>query len=114
MNNPHFCQVDPFLRLVEDCKLQAIDIAAEHLTRIYGSKEDDTAALESLSAITVKEDLSKQSMVSEIVNSLEDLPDVNASLIFINLFSINYKFSPYISVMSSSVLLSTVSFLSLF
>ncbi|XP_020090634.1 uncharacterized protein LOC109711804 [Ananas comosus] len=73
--------VDPFLRLVEDCKLQAIDIAAEHLTRIYGSKEDDTAALESLSAITVKEDLSKQSMVSEIVNSLEDLPDSELSAI---------------------------------
>ncbi|XP_008784320.2 protein SEMI-ROLLED LEAF 2-like isoform X1 [Phoenix dactylifera] len=65
-------QVDPYLRLVEDCKLQAVNTVTEQLTKVYGLKEDDNAALESLSALAIMENQSTESMVSVIVNSLED------------------------------------------
>lgn len=65
-------QVDPFLRLVEDCRLQA----AEPCLRVYGSKEDDDLALKSLSNINTN-DQSKQTSVSLILDSLEDLSEVN-------------------------------------
>lgn len=69
-------QVDPFLRLVEDCRLQAVDRAAEPCLRVYGSKEDDDLALKSLSNINMN-DQSKQTSVSLILDSLEDLSEVN-------------------------------------
>ncbi|KAM0890461.1 hypothetical protein ACQ4PT_027050 [Festuca glaucescens] len=55
---------DPFLRLVEDLRLQSLDSAA------YGSKEDDDLALKSLSHINMN-DQSKQIAVSIILDSLE-------------------------------------------
>nr|XP_010911447.2 uncharacterized protein LOC105037488 [Elaeis guineensis] len=64
--------VDPFLHLVDDGKLQAVNTVTDLLTKVYGSKEDDNAALESLSALAIMENQSKESMVSVIVNSLED------------------------------------------
>ena len=63
-NNRYVYQVDPFLRLVEDLRLQALDSAA------YGSKEDDDLALKSLSNININ-DQSKQIAVSIILDSLE-------------------------------------------
>ncbi|OEL23813.1 hypothetical protein BAE44_0015167 [Dichanthelium oligosanthes] len=70
--------VDPFLRLVEDCRLQALDRAAEPC---YGSKEDDDLALKSLSNIDMNEDQSKETSVSLILNSLEDLSESELSTI---------------------------------
>ncbi|CAL4886978.1 unnamed protein product [Urochloa decumbens] len=70
--------VDPFLRLVEDCRLQAVDSATE---LCYGSKEDDDLALKSLSNIDMNEDQSKESSVSNILNSLEDLSESELSTI---------------------------------
>ncbi|KAJ3695782.1 hypothetical protein LUZ60_001159 [Juncus effusus] len=68
--------VDPFLRLVEDCRLQALDSPIDNPTRVYGSKEDDEHALECLSEIKSREEEhSKQTMVSSIVNTLVDLSE---------------------------------------
>ncbi|XP_062220474.1 protein SEMI-ROLLED LEAF 2-like [Phragmites australis] len=73
--------VDPFLRLVEDCRLQALDRAAEPCSRVYGSKEDDDLALKSISNIDMNEDQSKEASVSLILNSLEDLLESELSTI---------------------------------
>lgn len=69
-------QIDPFLCLVEDSKLEAVNSLSNHQTRVYGSKEDDDSALKSLSAVELTDSQSKESMVSMIVNSIRDLPDV--------------------------------------
>lgn len=66
------CQVDPFLRLVEDCKLQVV----ESCLTVYGSKDEDDLALKSLSNININ-DQSKQASVSLILDSLKDLSEVN-------------------------------------
>ena len=76
-------QVDPFLCLIEDCRLQALDSAAEPCTKLYGSKEDDDLALKSLSNIDMNEDQSKETSVSLILDSLEDLSEVPAQKIMI-------------------------------
>uniref|UniRef100_A0A0A9CYS0 Uncharacterized protein n=1 Tax=Arundo donax TaxID=35708 RepID=A0A0A9CYS0_ARUDO len=76
-----FFQVDPFLCLVEDCRLQALDRAAEPCSRVYGSKEDDDLALKSLSNIDLNEDQSNETSVSLILNSLEDLSESELSTI---------------------------------
>ncbi|KAI7994458.1 hypothetical protein LOK49_LG11G01229 [Camellia lanceoleosa] len=49
-------QVDLFLHLVEDCKLQAVDSGSPFPKTIYGSKEDDSSASKSLSEIKITED----------------------------------------------------------
>ncbi|XP_026662768.1 protein SEMI-ROLLED LEAF 2-like isoform X2 [Phoenix dactylifera] len=67
--------VDPFLQLVEDSKLQAVNTASDHLVKVYGSKEDDNCALISLSAVELTENQLKESMVSVILNSLGDSSD---------------------------------------
>jgi hypothetical protein len=71
-----FCQVDPFLRLVEDCRLQALNRQNEPCSRVYGSKEDDDLALKSLSNVSMNEDQSKETSISLILNSLENLSEV--------------------------------------
>ncbi|KAE8808190.1 cyclin-like protein [Hordeum vulgare] len=62
--------VDPFLRLVDDLRLQALDSGIESVFRDYGSKEDDDFALKSLSNIKLN-DQSKQIAVSLILDSLK-------------------------------------------
>ncbi|XP_010257179.1 PREDICTED: uncharacterized protein LOC104597386 [Nelumbo nucifera] len=73
--------VDPFLKLVRDCKLQAIDIGSSHPSKVYGSIDDDSAALETLSSINITEDQSKESLAAIIVKSLQNLSDPEASAI---------------------------------
>ncbi|XP_020114977.1 uncharacterized protein LOC109728855 isoform X1 [Ananas comosus] len=73
--------IDPFLCLVEDSKLEAVNSLSNHQTRVYGSKEDDDSALKSLSAVELTDSQSKESMVSMIVNSIRDLPDSELSSI---------------------------------
>ncbi|KAF0931195.1 hypothetical protein E2562_002544 [Oryza meyeriana var. granulata] len=68
--------VDPFLRLVEDCKLQVV----ESCLTVYGSKEDDDLALKYLSNIKLN-DQSKQASVSLILDSLKNLPEAELSTI---------------------------------
>ncbi|KAF5183087.1 Armadillo-type [Thalictrum thalictroides] len=69
--------VDPFLHLVEDCKLQAVSSDSDH--KFYGTKEDDNAALKSLLAIELSEDQSQESLASTIVTSLGNLSNSEAS-----------------------------------
>ncbi|XP_042000388.1 protein SEMI-ROLLED LEAF 2-like [Salvia splendens] len=64
--------VDPFLCLVEDSKLQISDAGLEK-QNVYGSKEDNTAAVRHLSEIKISGELTKQSLVSVIVRNLENV-----------------------------------------
>ncbi|KAG6397287.1 hypothetical protein SASPL_143453 [Salvia splendens] len=64
--------VDPFLCLVEDSKLQISDAGLEK-QNVYGSKEDNTAAVRCLSEINISGELTKQSLVSVIVRNLENV-----------------------------------------
>lgn len=65
--------IDPFLSLVDDCKLQAVNPGSRQGKIEYGSKEDDNCALRCLSEIEITKDQAKENMVSLIVKSLEDL-----------------------------------------
>ncbi|KAJ0985865.1 hypothetical protein J5N97_004221 [Dioscorea zingiberensis] len=67
--------VDPFLHL-DDCRLQAVKNA-----KIYGSKDDDSAALKSLSAIEIRENQSREAMASVVLNCLGDVPDSELSVV---------------------------------
>ncbi|KAB2631306.1 hypothetical protein D8674_008825 [Pyrus ussuriensis x Pyrus communis] len=73
--------VDPFLRLVEDCKLQAVKTGPDHPRHLYGSEEDDRLALKSLSEINITEEQTKEFFASEVVKSLERLLDAELSTI---------------------------------
>lgn len=69
-------QVDPFLHLVEDWKLQAVNTGPDHPGNVYGSKEDDTSASKSLSEMEFTNDQTREFLVSEILNSLDNLSEV--------------------------------------
>ncbi|KAK4414472.1 protein SEMI-ROLLED LEAF 2 [Sesamum alatum] len=73
--------VDPFLRLVDDCKLQAVDhrTGVDDMGKVYGSKEDDEDALKSLSAIKISEQQSTESFASMILESLGKLSNADLS-----------------------------------
>ncbi|KAK1366205.1 putative transmembrane protein cmp44E [Heracleum sosnowskyi] len=73
--------VDPFLCLVEDCKLKTIDNQSGHHKIIYGSNEDDKTALKFLSELELTESQSKESLASLLVESLESLSDSEVSTI---------------------------------
>ncbi|EXB52897.1 hypothetical protein L484_004961 [Morus notabilis] len=79
LNNLRAPEVDPFLRLVEDHKLQAVNSGSKE--NAYGSKEDDGLAMKSLSEIQITEDQTREFFASEIVKSLEDLSDSESSTI---------------------------------
>ncbi|RXH94051.1 hypothetical protein DVH24_016118 [Malus domestica] len=68
-------KVDPFLRLVDDCKLQAVNSGPDQLRKVYESKEDDEDALRSPSAIEKSESQSKESFATMIVQTLRNSPD---------------------------------------
>ena len=53
--------------------------------KVYGSKDDDNAALKSLSAVEIKENQSREAMASVILNCLGDIADV----IFLMIHSVN-------------------------
>lgn len=69
-------QVDPFLSLVKDCKLQTVNAGSDHAKTMYGSKEDDNSALKCLSEMKLTEDPTQESLVSVIVKNLDNLSDV--------------------------------------
>ncbi|PNT65863.1 hypothetical protein BRADI_3g03650v3 [Brachypodium distachyon] len=84
-------KVDPFLHLVEETKLQAVKDCLEDPSKTYGSPEDDENALKYLSAVKLTESHSRESMISTIMNSVTDLPDVELHCIRSQLLS---DFSP--------------------
>ncbi|KAA8520232.1 hypothetical protein F0562_014488 [Nyssa sinensis] len=73
--------VDPFLQLVDDSKLQAVNTGLDHLEKVYGSKEDDDDALKALSEIEITEDHSRESFASVIVKMLEKSSDLESSIV---------------------------------
>ncbi|KAF5737694.1 hypothetical protein HS088_TW13G00582 [Tripterygium wilfordii] len=79
--------VDPFLRLVEEQKLQAVNTGSNHHTNVYGSKEDDNSALKYLSELAISDHQIRESFASEIVKSLEDVSDSGSSTVLELLFS---------------------------
>ncbi|KAI7994460.1 hypothetical protein LOK49_LG11G01227 [Camellia lanceoleosa] len=64
-------KVDPYLHLVEDCKLQAVDNGSPLPKTVCGSKEDDSSASKSLSEIKITKDHSRESLASVIVKNLD-------------------------------------------
>ncbi|WRX09765.1 hypothetical protein QQP08_002252 [Theobroma cacao] len=72
--------VDPFLELVDDCKLQTAKTEPEHPGKVYGSKEDNEDALKSLSGIEIAENQSKESLATMIVKFLGNLSHVEPPL----------------------------------
>ncbi|KAL1187036.1 hypothetical protein V6Z11_A01G220300 [Gossypium hirsutum] len=62
--------VDPFLHLVEDCKLKVVDTGSDRPTNVYGSKEDDDLAAKTLSQIQITPEQDNESLASEILKSL--------------------------------------------
>ena len=69
-------QLDPFLQLVDDCKLQTAKTEIEHPGKVYGSKEDNEDAWNLLSEIEIAENQSKESLATMIVKFLGNLSDV--------------------------------------
>ncbi|KDP43492.1 hypothetical protein JCGZ_16779 [Jatropha curcas] len=57
--------VDPFLKLVDECKLQAV-INPTGPRKVYGSKEDNEDALKSLAAIEITDSQTKESFANMI------------------------------------------------
>ncbi|XP_019413638.1 PREDICTED: uncharacterized protein LOC109325629 isoform X2 [Lupinus angustifolius] len=53
--------VDPFLELVDDVRLQAVYLESEKI--IYGSQEDDAAAMKSLSAVELDDNQLKETII---------------------------------------------------
>lgn len=82
--NSYFYQVDPFLRLVEDCKLQVANLGHDHPRPDYGSKEDNEDAVKSLSAVDTSESQSKESFAKLILQTLHKMSQV--SIIFFLFF----------------------------
>ncbi|RID61074.1 hypothetical protein BRARA_E00248 [Brassica rapa] len=64
--------IDPFLSLVEDHKLKAVN--PDQLPKVaYGCQEDDASAINTLSNISISTEHSRGTLVYEIVKSLEDM-----------------------------------------
>ncbi|KAJ1277866.1 hypothetical protein BS78_04G036000 [Paspalum vaginatum] len=82
--------MDPFLHLLHEKKLQAVD-CLEDTSEPYGSPEDDQNALKSLSAVQLTDSHSRESMVFAIMNSITYLPDSELENIRTQLLS---DFSP--------------------
>nr|XP_043612327.1 protein SEMI-ROLLED LEAF 2 isoform X2 [Erigeron canadensis] len=64
--------VDPYLCLIEDCKL-TVGTGSGSIS--FGSREDDQSALKSLSAIKFTEDQSIESLAATIVKHLESVSE---------------------------------------
>ncbi|MBA0716749.1 hypothetical protein Golax_015555, partial [Gossypium laxum] len=73
--------VDPFLRLVDDRKLEAVNTGLDQPKNVYGSKEDDTLALKTLSEIQLPSEQHRETLASEIVKSLGHLSEPELSSI---------------------------------
>ncbi|GMP97421.1 hypothetical protein CsSME_00045681 [Camellia sinensis var. sinensis] len=71
---------DPFLHLIEDCKLQAVSSGSQYPKVVYGSEDDDISASKSLSEIEITEDQTRESLASVIVKSLENSLDLSTRM----------------------------------
>lgn len=78
----NWIQIDPYLQLVEDYKLQAVNFPPESLTIIYGSKEDDDRATQTLSELLGSINETREIFASEIIKCLEMFAKVKLPLVF--------------------------------
>ncbi|XWS09313.1 hypothetical protein CRYUN_Cryun40dG0074800 [Craigia yunnanensis] len=67
--------VDPYLKLVEDVRLQAVCVKSDVDSRAYGSKEDDVAASKSLLAIELDDLHLKETVISHFMTKSEKLSE---------------------------------------
>lgn len=67
-------QADPFLELVDDVRLQAVNVEPEKI--IYGSPEDDVAAMKSLSAVELDDKQLKETVMSYFLTKFSKLSEV--------------------------------------
>ncbi|KAK7261608.1 hypothetical protein RIF29_27923 [Crotalaria pallida] len=65
--------VDPFLELVDDIRLQAVCIESEKI--IYGSQEDEAAAMKSLSAVKLDDKQLKETVISFFMTKFSKLSE---------------------------------------
>ncbi|KAK7325073.1 hypothetical protein VNO77_29132 [Canavalia gladiata] len=71
--------VDPFLELVDDIRLQAVCIESDKI--IYGSQDDEVAAMKSLSAVELDDKHLKDSVVSYFMTKYSNLSEDELSSI---------------------------------
>ncbi|XP_057452957.1 protein SEMI-ROLLED LEAF 2-like isoform X2 [Lotus japonicus] len=71
--------VDPFLELVDDIRLQAVCIESERI--VYGSQEDEVAAMKSLSAVALDDKLLKETVISYFLTKFAKLSEDELSSI---------------------------------
>lgn len=89
-------QVDPYLKLVEDVRLQAVCVQSDMDSIIYGSKEDDAAASKSLSEIELDDLDLKETVISHFMTKFEKLSEVIYQFLIISLlWSANFPSSIY-------------------
>ncbi|PNY04250.1 arm repeat superfamily protein [Trifolium pratense] len=74
-----YSTVDPFLELVDDVRLQAVNTESEKI--LYGSQEDDVAAIKSLSAIELDDKQLKETVISYFLTKYSKLPEDELSSI---------------------------------
>ncbi|XVF65548.1 hypothetical protein PTKIN_Ptkin09bG0257800 [Pterospermum kingtungense] len=67
--------VDPYLKLVEDVRLQAVCVQSGVHSVAYGSKEDDAAASKSLSEIELDDLHLKETVISHFMTKFEKLSE---------------------------------------
>ncbi|KAE8681830.1 hypothetical protein F3Y22_tig00111303pilonHSYRG00019 [Hibiscus syriacus] len=79
--NPFLLQEfdDPFLSLLDDRRLQAVNTVPDHPTNVYGSKEDDAVSLKTLPEIQIASDQSRETLSSEIMKTLGNLSEPDLS-----------------------------------
>ncbi|XWS13233.1 hypothetical protein CRYUN_Cryun36dG0020200 [Craigia yunnanensis] len=73
--------VDPYLKLVEDVRLQAVCVKSDDDSIAYGSKEDDVAASKSLLAIELDDLHLKETVISHFMTKVEKLSEDELSSI---------------------------------
>ncbi|KAK5793626.1 protein SEMI-ROLLED LEAF 2 isoform X2 [Gossypium arboreum] len=73
--------VDPYLKLVEDVRLQAVRVKSDVDSVAYGSKEDDAAASKALLAIELDDLHLKETVISHFMIKIEKLSEDELSSI---------------------------------
>ncbi|XP_043705000.1 protein SEMI-ROLLED LEAF 2 isoform X3 [Telopea speciosissima] len=74
-------QIDPYLELVEDTRLQAISIVSDGEKITYGSQEDEVAALNFLSSIEADNGQLKETLISHLMKKFGNLSEDHLSSI---------------------------------
>lgn len=69
-------QIDPYLELIEDIRLQAVCIESNLEMISYGSEEDEAAALKSLSEISSDDQQLKELVLSHLITKCGNLSEV--------------------------------------